>query len=209
MGATMKLSRLLIPAIGLGLTLAASGASATTVVTFDDVSEGTVASNQYTGMVITGGSVLTQSSQLNSVFPPQSPPNVLYNYLNGTITVNFTTSVVSIGAFVTGNTGIVLSAFNGATLLGTSSTSGANYVGSAGTPNQFLQLLFPTITSASFFSSNGTNSFTIDNLTVGGTIINNSAVPEPATWLMMLIGFGGMGLTIRNRRRRAGLPQIA
>ncbi|MEA3060149.1 MAG: hypothetical protein QOE50_1561 [Sphingomonadales bacterium] len=179
------------------------------MVTFDDVSEGTVASNQYTGMVITGGSVLTQSSQLNSVFPPQSPPNVLYNYLNGTITVNFTTSVVSIGAFVTGNTGIVLSAFNGATLLGTSSTSGANYVGSAGTPNQFLQLLFPTITSASFFSSNGTNSFTIDNLTVGGTIINNSAVPEPATWLMMLIGFGGMGLTIRNRRRRAGLPQIA
>ncbi len=34
------------------------------------------------------------------------------------------------------------------------------------------------------------------------------AVPEPATWAMMLLGFGGMGLTIR-RRRNAAIPQIA
>lgn len=27
-----------------------------------------------------------------------------------------------------------------------------------------------------------------------------SAVPEPATWVMMLIGFGGMGLALRRRR---------
>lgn len=34
-------------------------------------------------------------------------------------------------------------------------------------------------------------------------------VPEPATWAMMLIGFGGMGVALRRQRRRAGLPQIA
>jgi hypothetical protein len=29
------------------------------------------------------------------------------------------------------------------------------------------------------------------------------AVPEPATWAMMLVGFGAMGLLLRSRRRAA------
>jgi hypothetical protein len=29
----------------------------------------------------------------------------------------------------------------------------------------------------------------------------NTAVPEPATWAMMLVGFGGLGATLRTRRR--------
>ena len=35
-----------------------------------------------------------------------------------------------------------------------------------------------------------------------------AAVPEPATWAMMLIGFGAVGYSMR-RRRKPGLPQIA
>lgn len=31
-----------------------------------------------------------------------------------------------------------------------------------------------------------------------------SAVPEPGTWAMMLLGFGGMGYTLRRRRKAAG-----
>jgi len=38
--------------------------------------------------------------------------------------------------------------------------------------------------------------------------INVQAVPEPATWAMMLIGFAGVGLALR-RRRRPVLAQIA
>lgn len=38
------------------------------------------------------------------------------------------------------------------------------------------------------------------------TTLNNSAVPEPATWAMMLGGFGAMGLTLRRRR---GLRTLA
>jgi len=35
-----------------------------------------------------------------------------------------------------------------------------------------------------------------------------AAVPEPSTWAMMLLGFGGMGFAMR-RRQKSGLAQIA
>ena len=68
------------------------------------------------------------------------------------------------------------------------------------------------------------NPVTLDPSTYTLTIIGNNsgagslggsitirpavAVPEPATWAMMLIGFGAVGYSIR-RRRRSGLPQLA
>ncbi len=36
-----------------------------------------------------------------------------------------------------------------------------------------------------------------------------AAVPEPATWAMMLVGFGGIGLTLRRRRRNASMLKVA
>jgi hypothetical protein len=42
-----------------------------------------------------------------------------------------------------------------------------------------------------------------------GTInFNTPALPEAATWAMMLLGFAGMGLVLR-RRRRPMLAQLA
>jgi hypothetical protein len=35
----------------------------------------------------------------------------------------------------------------------------------------------------------------------GEKIRNISAVPEPATWLMMIIGFAGVGLSLRSRQK--------
>ena len=35
------------------------------------------------------------------------------------------------------------------------------------------------------------------------------AVPEPATWAMMLIGFGAMGVSMRRRRQRQNMLQVA
>ncbi|MBU1378660.1 MAG: PEPxxWA-CTERM sorting domain-containing protein [Alphaproteobacteria bacterium] len=47
-----------------------------------------------------------------------------------------------------------------------------------------------TFTSINLTTSG--NSFEIDNLAVG--------VPEPATWAMMILGFAGVGATMRRRR---------
>ena len=44
--------------------------------------------------------------------------------------------------------------------------------------------------------TSGQNSFEVDNLAVAG-------VPEPATWAMMILGLGGMGMALRSRRRTA------
>jgi hypothetical protein len=44
--------------------------------------------------------------------------------------------------------------------------------------------------------------------TFQGTL-NWNAVPEPATWAMMLIGFGAIGASIRRRRTRVAVRQFA
>jgi hypothetical protein len=55
------------------------------------------------------------------------------------------------------------------------------------------------------------NDFDISAGTLGTPItgrINAVAVPEPATWGMMLLGFAGIGMAMR-RRRRPALAQLA
>jgi hypothetical protein len=36
-----------------------------------------------------------------------------------------------------------------------------------------------------------------------------SAVPEAKSWALMILGFGAIGLTMRGRRRRTILAQVA
>lgn len=45
-----------------------------------------------------------------------------------------------------------------------------------------------------------TSNFVLARIRLNGDV---AAVPEPATWAMMLIGFGGIGLTIRRAKRRS------
>lgn len=49
--------------------------------------------------------------------------------------------------------------------------------------------------------SSSVNAFEIDDLAI-------NPVPEPATWALMLLGFGGIGLAMR-RRRKPALAQLA
>jgi len=72
-------------------------------------------------------------------------------------------------------------------------------------------VLFPPDNGALTFDA-FTSSFTIETLgapaTLDGsgleyTLFSNAAVPEPATWGLMILGFGGMGAALRGRRRSA------
>lgn len=68
------------------------------------------------------------------------------------------------------------------------------------------------------FNANQDNTYRID-LSAGGNTVTSfaqigegavAAVPEPATWAMMLIAFGAIGFSMRSRRRRSNnLLQIA
>ena len=72
---------------------------------------------------------------------------------------------------------------------------------------------------AGFFSVN--NNFYGVNLATGGatligglgtqgiTGITIASVPEPASWAMMLLGFGGMGVALRRRGKSANVTQLA
>jgi len=59
--------------------------------------------------------------------------------------------------------------------------------------------------SFSFTATSGTELLTFASTDAGsayGAVIAGVAVPEPATWAMMLIGFGGLGAALRMNRRR-------
>jgi len=141
------------------------------VITFDNLPDLTVVTNQFPGVSFSGAQVLTRGSSLNSqFFPPVSDPNVVYDFQNGTITATFastpTGGITSVGAFVTGNTSITESIFSGTTLLGSVSTGGANFVGAGLPPNSFLSISGLGITSAVFTNNLGRgNTFTLDNFT--------------------------------------------
>lgn len=68
------------------------------------------------------------------------------------------------------------------------------------------------------FNANQNNTYRIDLSAAGNTVTSFArigegavaAVPEPATWAMMLMGFGLIGFSMRGRRRRGNnSPQLA
>ena len=62
--------------------------------------------------------------------------------------------------------------------------------------------------AVSFNMDSATNAFEIDNIVVNSAV---GGVPEPATWAMMLLGFGAIGFSMRRRRaaKQWDLRQLA
>jgi PEP-CTERM motif len=163
---------------------------------FEAFADGDVLTNEIPGLTIANGEVLTAGIGLNDFeFPPLSGTNVLANMLDPitltplSISIAFASPVGRFSGYFTYDAPLSIAAFDsGGVLLGTVlSAFGSNLAlsGDAGsTPNEFLLAMFAGISSV--------------QITGGNFVVDNAAVPEPGT--LLLLGLGALGVLGRARR---------
>ena len=219
-----------LAAVAAVMTLAAQ-AAANTIITFESlpgmantpgaaVPAGSQLSNQFLasgGVTFSSGAgyvaVVDHVPACGAVCTP-TPPNIIGGTAaNGTlnygvpITASFfstantnvkaTTGFVRVlgETFPDGST-LTLEAYGaGGNLLGTTSVNEGNVFGTGAT----LSLTLAGIQSVRFYSNGATVGF--DNFEFGTL----TAVPEPASWAMMIAGFGLAGAAARRRREIAAI----
>lgn len=154
-----------------------------------------------TGVSIVGGSITSNSGcgPLCGINTTSGGRNFL-SLFGGQATFNFATAINSFGAYITGlQTNFVV----GQTLQfsdGSSQTIGVpNSINGGGAFVGFTDF-GKSVTSITYNAQSGSigDIIAIDDVRFG----NGGGVPEPATWAMMLLGFGGLGSMIRMRRRQ-------
>ena len=119
----------------------------------------------------------------------------------GSFDINDTTSGVYSILLGSSTPGVI---FNSASLFGILGSVGTYNLTGGGT--NVMQLAPTAIGAGDYrFSFAGTNN---NPSGVASGNVTISAVPEPGTWALMLLGFGAIGLTLRSRRRPA-LAQLA
>ena len=171
----------------VGATALALGSAAGAVVTVDS-STMTIDGPTTVADVTTIGFT---EAQLGS---PTFMENVVFtNSLAGLYSITLTTSSPAVD-------------FTSAVLSGLGGPHNLIEIDDDGT-NEFWRLANPVTLGASQYTLaiNGNNS---GAGSLGGSITIRQAVPEPATWAMMLLGFGAVGFAMR-RRRAPVLAQLA
>jgi hypothetical protein len=185
-------------AMPLGLALAAAflivgRAQAQVTIDFEGLPDTTPVTNQYSaqGLTLAGATAISAGISLNELeFPPKSGTNVVFDD-GGPITGSFAVPVSDLEGFFTYSSPITLTAFNGATPVGSAVSSyPQNFVSSGNPPNELLQVSFAGgITNFSIVGAAGGGSFVLDDLQfTPGTLPSPSPVPEPATASLLLLG---------------------
>ncbi len=198
----MTMIKNLLAATALVAAVAVSPASATTI-TFDDLASASTIANGYNGLNWSNFGAYNGSDYATSgyVNGRVSGVNTAYNMYGSPASFSSATAFTLNSGYFTGawNNGLVISVVGlVAGLQVYSDTFTVNANGPTLHTFDWTNLSGVTFSSAggvnAGLSSTGTQ-FALDNLTI------NAAVPEPATWAMMLVGFGMMGATMRYRRR--------
>lgn len=127
---------------------------------------------------------------------------LLWNQGDGTLTINFASAVKGVGAKVQRDT---YGAFVAGILVNGGALGSFNFNGNASAAGDdstiFAGVLSDAydINSVTFTMDGGGSSFAIANLLFGAGA--NNGVPEPATWALMIGGFGMAGFAARRRAR--------
>jgi hypothetical protein len=176
--------------------LAMASPASATVVTFDDLSDGTVPDG-YGGINWNGNWFAYQESQ--PPYTPESPPVRIYDGQIGGDSFNFLTPSVFNGAYFAGNSFAVtdFQLYNGATLVWTSGS-----IAPTSTP-AFLASGYSGLVTQVDVVSTSPDFFVMDNVT-----FNVSATPLPSTWTMLIAGFAALGF-FAFRGNRKGSAAIA
>jgi len=136
---------------------------------------------------------------------PNNTPVLFDGYGSGPVTIDFNTPISNIsklaiesnyyGSFVA-----TLLAYDGLTLVGTETVNGV----SAYSPNTAPAFDFssPEITSLVISTTNDGVGFGLGG--VGGSGGYVGGVPEPSTWVMMLLGFAGLSFAGYRQTKRKG-----
>ncbi|MFL6759399.1 PEPxxWA-CTERM sorting domain-containing protein [Sphingomonas sp.] len=163
-----------------------------------------------TSINITGGNGFAQIADANGVNPTGQNPTPSENDLFALVmnpAPDFYLYEFSIQQFVAGNVSIYYDLAGG----------GVTWLPATGNPimngNGDTQYIFGdanninlAIDSILILSSTAINHVKQNSIQTTGT----APLPEPATWAMMLLGFGGIGMAMRRSRRRNGvLMQVA
>ena len=203
----MKLN-LLMAGAAFALATAASGAQAAAVVfDLESIAPGTYSSaSQTVGGITATFHANTGTFDITTVSFTGFGNSSLLNYFSGTgpTYADFSSAVKNVSIQTTDNTpsdtdNLFLAAYSG--LDGTGSLLGTTTTGPCCDFNSNPVTLFlgvSGIRSVAFYSVAGDpfpGSTYYDNLTVSA-----AGVPEPATWAMTLLGFGGLGAIMRRRR---------
>ena len=168
------------------------------IITFEGYADQTAFTTQYAGVNFNGATILTKDVSLNSVFPPRSGTNVVYNPV-GAMTLDFLAPVGFFSGYFTYNQALLVQAFDSsANLLGSySGVCSANYVGAGcGTGANEYGLITAAGISRVVISGGGGNNFTVDDVEFTGSV---DTVPDPGSSLLLL-GMGLVGLRAWRKR---------
>jgi hypothetical protein len=191
------------------LVVPSSALAAPIVIDFDALADGEAVTDQFLDILFSNATVITAGVSLNEFeLPPLSGSNVIFDS-GGSMRIDFSDAVTSVGGYFTYLTPLVMTAFDstGAVLGVANSLFVTNLALSGETgslPNELIQLTFDNISYVTIAGDPSGGSFTLDDL----TLETPAAVPEPGTLSLMLFGGAAAVARLRHQRsaRRRSLP---
>jgi len=181
------------------------------LISFDSLSSGTAVTNQYSaqGIVFSsaGGKriLVTAQPQYQSTTPNFICTGITGIDCTGTVVFSFTTPVNNLKFDALGNQNAIGTSFAQADIYqnGFLTVSNLKLLVSQGNLLPDHQNLSAYTNITELMIHNNTDPAGTGYDTISFTPSVTTSVPEPATWAMMLTGFGGLGAMLRSGRRSA------